>query len=82
MIKEARFCPWHQQDEADHYCCAHPTVHLIGTDRGSGEVNVGYIAPLPLHSQLIFFHIVPLKVTSGDVTQKEVYTRVSIQVSH
>ena len=39
-------------------------AHLIGVDCGNGKANVfGYIAPLPLHTQLILIHIVPEHAT-------------------
>ena len=57
-LREIRFCPWHSQ------CLAPgaPTctvAHLIGVDCGEGKIDVtGYIAPLPLNTHLILFHII------------------------
>lgn len=56
-FKEIRFCPWHDQRPADG--ASNTVAHLVGLDGGNGMINVtGYIAPLPLHTHLLVFHVI------------------------
>lgn len=57
-LKEIRSCPWHDQRRTVGSISS-TTAHLIGVDGGNGTINVtGYIAPLPLHTHLLLFHII------------------------
>lgn len=58
-MREIRKCPWHGKP-SDPHLGDYTVAHLIGVDCGGGKANViGYIAPPPLHTQLVLFHIVP-----------------------
>ena len=49
------FCPWHQDDDPDHFRSNHQILHLVGKVQPSGEINVmGYIDEFPLQCQLLF----------------------------
>lgn len=56
-FQEIRACPWHSAEGVSS--TAYVVAHLLAIDSGDGEANViGYIAPLPLHPRLIFFHVI------------------------
>ena len=49
------FCPWHPEDDPEHYRSGFQVLHLVGKIQPSGEINVmGHIDEFPLQCQLIF----------------------------
>ena len=61
----ADFCPWHQEDDPDHFRSNHQILHLVGKIQPSGEINVmGYIDEIPLHWHILFFHVISNSLVS------------------
>ena len=49
------FCPWHPENDPEHYHSGFQVLHLVGKIQRSGEINVmGRIDECPLQCQLIF----------------------------